>query len=288
MALEPALRRHGLGVRAWRAWEALLTLGSRRRDRRLTDGGLELPPTALQVRVIGQADPEVFLSSGRSDAATIADACSAHALAIQDAGRLLDFGCGCGRVTRHWSLHSSLEVHGTDHDADLIAWVRTGLPFVRAKRNELAPPLPYPGDHFGVVYAVSVFTHMTDELARAWMAELTRIIRPGGLLLVSALDHRQADRLRPHERAALDRGEPVVQFEGALGTNMCIAYHPRAYMEAITPNFDLLSTQLSGPQTLYVLRSTTRVSLVRSEVMATDGGPIGPAAPPSPRSAPDA
>jgi hypothetical protein len=95
---------------------------------------------------------------------------------------------------------------------------------------------------------------MTDDLAQAWTSELERIITPDGLLLMTALDRRQADRLRPHEREAFHRGEAVVQFADALGTNMCVSYHPRAYIQSITPNFDLLSTRAMGPQTLYVLR----------------------------------
>jgi hypothetical protein len=86
-------------------------------------------------------------------------------------------------------------------------------------------------------------------------AELDRIIRPGGLLLLTALDRRQADRLRPHERAAYERGEAVVQFADALGTNMCVSYHPRAYIEAIAPGFELLGTRVIGAQELYALRS---------------------------------
>jgi SAM-dependent methyltransferase len=255
LALEPALRGRGLAVRSWRAWEGLLTAAKGRREGLLTDDGLALPPPALRVRVVATADPEIFLQTGREEAATIAEACSNAGLAIEDAGRLLDFGCGCGRVLRHWNGYRTLEVHGTDHDASLIGWLRHGLPFVHAKRNGLAPPLDYPDDHFGVVYAVSVFTHMTDELSRQWAAELTRVVRPGGLLLYSALDQRQVDRLRPRERAAFDRGEPVVQFADALGTNMCVSYHPRGYIESITPGFDLVSTRRIGAQELNVLRA---------------------------------
>ena len=255
LALQPVMRRTGLSVRAWRAWEGVLTTASRRRDQQLSDDGLDLPPAALRVRVIMVADPEVFLSTGRDEAAIIADTCDAHGLAIEDAGRLLDFGCGCGRVLRHWHRHCTVEIHGTDHDADLVEWLRAGLPFVHPNRNQIAPPLPYPDNHFGVVYAISVFTHMTDELSRAWISELDRIIRPGGLLLASALDERQIDRLRPAERAAFDAGESIVQFDAALGTNMCVSYHPRAYIEAISPGFDLLSTRVIGAQRLYVLRS---------------------------------
>ncbi len=254
LLLEPALRRSGLTARSWRAWEAVLARAGGRDDGARGDDGLPLPPPALRVRAIAQTDVEAFLDSGRSDAATLAGACAVQGAPIEAAGRLLDFGCGCGRVTRHWHAHAALEIHGTDHDADCVAWLSSNLPFVAAARNGLAPPLAHPDDHFGVVYAVSVFTHMTDALARAWVRELARVLEPGGLLLLTLLDERFADRLRPRERAALAGGAAVVQFEEAVGTNMCVAYHPRAYVESITRDFELLSVGPIGLQTLYVLR----------------------------------
>lgn len=253
LAVAPALGRR-MTVRAWRSWEGVLTVVSRERGRRRSEDGFDLPPAALRVRVIAEADPSVFLTTGKAEARVLAAAASAHGIGVETSGRLLDFGCGCGRVTRHWHAYPSVEVHGTDHDPDLIDWMRSGLPFVHAARNDLTPPLSYPDDHFGIAYAISVFTHMTDELARAWMKELARIVRPGGLLLFTALDERQVDRLRPHERSVYDRGEPVVQFADALGTNMCVSYHPRAFVEKITPEFSILSTQPIGAQELYVLR----------------------------------
>jgi SAM-dependent methyltransferase len=243
-----------LTVRAWRAWEAVLARRGRH-DLQMGSDGLPLPPAPLRVRVIAQADPQLFLDSGRAEAAQLAEAAASNGLPIADVGRMLDFGCGCGRVTRHWAAVPSLEVYGADHDAELIDWLQRGLPFVQAHRNDLSPPLPYPDGHFGLVYAISVFTHMTEELSAAWMAELHRVLRGGGLLLFSVVGEENLDRLRPHERAAFDRGELVVQFEEGLGTNLCATYHPKAYLERLTRDFEHLGTRPIGAQRLWALRS---------------------------------
>jgi SAM-dependent methyltransferase len=250
------LGRLGLAARVWRLWELILTAANRKHDAVAADDGLPLPPVSLRVRVIAHGDTELFLATGKADAAMIAEACAEHGVAIEDVGRLLDFGCGCGRVCRHWApFASSAEIHGVDHDADLTSWLATGVPFVRAQRTGLAPPLPYPDDHFGLVYAISVFTHMTEELSAAWMAELHRVLRGGGLLLFSVVGEENLDRLRPHERAAFDRGELVVQFEEGLGTNLCATYHPKAYLERLTRDFEHLGTRPIGAQRLWALRS---------------------------------
>ena len=38
---------------------------------------------------------------------------------------------------------------------------------------------------FDLIYAVSVFTHLDLDLGRRWLADLHRILKPGGLLLFS-------------------------------------------------------------------------------------------------------
>ena len=230
-------------------------MAGRRSDRRADEDGLRLPPAALRVRVVGQPDPDLFLSSGKTEAEALAAAARAYGLEMGEVGRLLDFGCGCGRLVRHWRGLPSLEVHASDHDPELVDWVRVSLPFVQPNRNRLAPPLPYPDGHFDLVYAISVFTHMTEDLAEAWMAELHRVVRPGGLLLFSVLPRENLDRLRPSEREAFERGEAVVQFEEGVGTNLCAAYHPQPYLERLTRNFDRLGTRPVGAQRLWILRA---------------------------------
>lgn len=102
--------------------------------------------------------------------------------------RMLDFGCGSGRVVRRFlDVADDVELHGCDIDAPCIEWVKANLaPQVTAQLSGELPPLPYPDEHFDLVYATSVFSHLTDSWAD-WLLELRRIIRPGGLLLASVM-----------------------------------------------------------------------------------------------------
>ncbi len=254
LALQPLSRGARLSVPAWRLFERILVLVDRSSDPSTGSDGLALPPRRLRVRVIAQTDPEVFIASGASNCRQIAELAEANGLAIDEVARVLDFGCGCGRVSRHWAGYAGLEIHGSDHDAELVAWVDEHLPFVAGNVNDLAPPLPYADGHFGLVYAISVFTHLTKDLGEAWMRELHRVIRPGGLLLFSVLAERNLDRLRPREREAYDRGELVVQFDDAPGTNLCIGYHPEAYLDSLTVGFERVARVGVGMQDMCVAR----------------------------------
>ena len=225
-------RVHLLGpaFRGWEAWQAV-------RGRQPTQvAGPPLPPRRLMVRVAGTADPDWFVRSGRA----AYDAISAH-VSIAELQSVLDFGCGCGRVTRWWHEFPG-SVAGSDLDPRAIAWCRRNLPFARFEVNGLAPPLVFAPERFDLVYALSVFTHLTEELQLQWRDELRRVLRPGGLLLLTTHGHSYLTRLSDEERGRFERGELVVRWGDLPGTNLCSAYHPDAYLrDVVSVGFELFA-----------------------------------------------
>ena len=218
------LERARLIAPAFAAYERLAALGpSRVRD----PEGRPLPPRRLMMRVAGTPDPDWFLRSGRA----AYDAIAAH-VAPGELGSVLDFGCGCGRVTRWWDGFDG-EVAGSDLSGPAVEWCRANLPFARFEVNGLEPPLAFADESFDLVYALSVFTHLTAELQLAWRDELRRVLRPGGLLLVTTHGRSYLPRLAPAERAAYERGELVVRWGDTVGTNLCSAYHPERYIRDV-------------------------------------------------------
>ena len=216
--------------------------------------GPPLPPRRLMVRVAGTADGDWFLRSGRA----AYDAITAH-VPLADADAVLDFGCGCGRVLRYWREHPG-SVAGRDRDPGAVEWCRGNLRFARVEGNGLEPPLTYDDESFDLVYALSVFTHLTEELQRAWRDELRRVIRPGGRLLLTTHGASSIPRLVPEERARFDRGELVVRWGELPGSNLCSAYHPESYVRGvIASGFELVEIEAEGArgnptQDLVVLR----------------------------------
>lgn len=193
------------------------------------------------VRVAGTADADWFLRSGRA----AYDAIAAH-VAIDELQSVLDFGCGCGRVTRYWGDFSGA-VSGSDVSAKAVEWCRPNLPFARFEQNALAPPLVFDDESFDLVYALSVFTHLTAELQLAWRDELRRVLRPGGRLLLTTHGRSYAPRLDEAERDRFERGELVVRWGDVPGTNLCSAYHPERYLhETFAHGFAFLELEPEG------------------------------------------
>ena len=122
------------------------------------------------------------------------------------------------------------EIHGTDYNPRLIEWCRQNLPFAQYGINTLYPPLAYADQKFDFVYAISVFTHMSEELQGVWMQELARILKPGGYLLLTTHGTSYRERLTTPELEGFDAGCLVVRYEEASGMNLCSAYHPESYV----------------------------------------------------------
>jgi SAM-dependent methyltransferase len=227
-----------------RGYESYVAAKQSLRERRSADHGLPLPPPKLRVTVVGHADPNLFLNDGRRHNEIIREALSRAGSEVGTVDRLLDWGCGCGRIVRWWSDLPDAEIHGCDYNPKLVRWVDRNLPFVDARVNDLAPPLPYEDGAFDAVYAISIFTHLTDELAIAWMGEIRRILSPGGHFFFTTHGRSYRDRLSPAEAARFAREESVVQFARVQGSNLCAAYHPSGWVRAhLLDGFELVEVR---------------------------------------------
>ncbi len=110
--------------------------------------------------------------------------------------RALDFGCGTGRVLRHFKDEAQRsEISGCDIDQASIAWTRERLapPFYPFVVSE-TPGLPQRDGYFDLVWALSVFTHLTEHWA-GWLLELHRVLKPSGYLIATFMGENMAANL---------------------------------------------------------------------------------------------
>lgn len=98
-------------------------------------------------------------------------------------GRFLDYGCGpCGLMRK--VHHFCDECCGVDVDDSKIRTAQEQ--YTDFQLSIIGPDgrTPYPDDHFDTIAIVEVIEHVPDE--RAALAELARILKPGGKLLLTA------------------------------------------------------------------------------------------------------
>lgn len=104
-----------------------------------------------------------------------------------DGKRVLDFGCGSGRVLRQYLGEAQrAEFWGCDIDGPSIAWLAENLsPPLHCFQNGREPPLRFEEGSLDLIWAMSVFTHI--ENWSPWLLEMHRVLRADGILIASFL-----------------------------------------------------------------------------------------------------
>jgi SAM-dependent methyltransferase len=267
-----ALDKLRLARPAVRAYElALATRADLAERQNRAAAGLPLPPARLRAQIgPAHADSEFFLRTGRGQADLVRNLIHQGGSSIEDFDALLDFGCGCGRILRHWDELPETQVFGCDIDPRMVQWCDANLPFADVSVNDLEPPLAYADSAFDLVYAFSVFTHLSVELQHAWMQECLRVLRPSGWLLMSTLGEHYLSlkRLTESEEQAFHRGEVVVLYQHSAGSSLCSAYHPPDYVRKnLGAGFELVTFRPAadeGKHDLHLFRKPA-VSPARAE-----------------------
>jgi SAM-dependent methyltransferase len=146
-----------------------------------------VPPDHLRVRVHGSVPPTSFMQMGKIIALDIYTGLEQVSPDIGPAPRILDFGCGCGRVSTWFKLlYPSSTLVGTDIDPEAIRWDTDNLASVGSFGvNPYSPPMEYKSESFDLVFSISIFTHLPETMQFEWLSELRRVTRKGGYLALT-------------------------------------------------------------------------------------------------------
>jgi SAM-dependent methyltransferase len=147
---------------------------------------LPLPPRHLQERVVGGYFV-AFLKSATRTLSEFDGILKSAGKTLADFERVLDLGVGCGRVIRRFhELYPHAVLTGGDIDAEAVAWLQQNYASVgRFLALPHLPPTDLKTGEFEFGYAVSVFTHLDEQMQFAWLAELQRVVGPGGYLILT-------------------------------------------------------------------------------------------------------
>lgn len=147
--------------------------------------------------------------------------------------KILDWGCGPARVVRHLPeiLPAGSQSYGTDYNKDSIAWCTKNLPEIQFNLNGLEASLPYEDNFFDGIYGISIFTHLSEKLHFDWFNELYRVLKPGGVLLLTTHGEYSRLRLSDAEKQIFDEGRLVVRGQVKEGHRTFVAYQSKAFMQ---------------------------------------------------------
>jgi SAM-dependent methyltransferase len=219
--------------------------------------GFPVPPAHLAFDAYGNVNNAAYVESGELDARTVAEVINQQ-LAAKSI-RVCEWGCGPGRVIRHlrrFLQHPGVELYGTDYNGESIDWCRGHLAGIAFRTNGLSPPLPFDDGFFDCVYGISVLTHLSEAKHIEWIGELKRLIRPGGVVILTTHGDASAGRLLEAERKRYARGEIVVRGEVKEGKKWYLAYQPPAFMRGkLLAGLQVVShARISDTQDLWVAK----------------------------------
>ena len=210
-------------------------------------GRFPIPPRDLIFLVAGHHNATSFLQGGATASQAIRDTLEKNSIYIEGLHAILDFGCGVGRIMRHWNTLRGPALYGTDYNPTLIGWCQENLTFAEFQVNTLSGRLPYPSSTFDFIYVFSVFTHLSEPLQFHWIEELSRVLRPGGYLYFTTHGEYYFSKLPLESQEQLRNGQIVILQAEQAGTNHCGVYHPERYVrEKLVKNLVIVDFIPSG------------------------------------------
>jgi ubiquinone/menaquinone biosynthesis C-methylase UbiE len=207
----------------------------------------DLPPQYLVFDAHGTIDWESYMSNGSKLAEKIS--IELGRLMTQDKIQMvLEWGCGPGRVIRHLpKFLENARIFGTDYNAESIDWCNKYLPSVKFVKNELKPPLTFPENSFDFIYAISVFTHLSEEVCIQWIHELSRVLKPNGILMVWTNGDYISNFLLPKEKQKYLLREFVFRDQYEEGKKMFLSFHhPEWVRNKLLVGYDILEHYSGG------------------------------------------
>lgn len=168
---------------------------------------------------------------------------------LEPNARILDYGCGYGRLTGELHRRGFTAVQGADLSPTLIARARRQWPAVRFTVIDTPPTLPRPDETHDAVLLFAVLTCVpTDAGQRALIAELRRLLRPGALLYLSDMCLQPGERDRARYEAHAAKYGVYGVFE--TGDGAVCRHHDPAWLRGLLTGFDQIAERQISAKTM--------------------------------------
>ncbi len=168
---------------------------------------------------------------------------------LQPTSRILDFGCGYGRALGILREHGYKDLIGFDPAPSMVAAARVRHPMIEFQvlRDFRSIPLPDASVDAALVFAVLTCIPGNDA-QRAIINEITRVLRPGGLLYISDM-WLQSDT-RNVERYVRDATKYGIYGIFDLTEGVTVRHHDRQWIEALLEEYKGMALDEIAIQTM--------------------------------------
>jgi SAM-dependent methyltransferase len=236
-----------------------------------------IPPEGNMIRTCGAPPtPQDFATYGLNTAYKL-HLLASEFLSDRRSLRILDWGIGTGRVAVPLKrlLRPDAQILGVDVDRVNAQWCQESYPDIETVISDFFPPLDLEPSSIDMVYGISVMTHLTEGAQYAWLKELRRILKPGGLcVLTTHGEYALAKSPECGTRVVLEQlnliGISDLMLDQILGPELDMKKYYRATLqtrkqveEQWTRFLDLVAFYTAGHkvfQDLIVLRKTARAT----------------------------
>lgn len=157
---------------------------------------------------------------------------------VREDSKILDFGCGYGRLVAELAARGYSKVIGVDSSAGMIARGKTEYPELDL-RVLVSEALPFPDRSFQSVLVFAVLTCVPeDERLQKLIAEISRILEPGGILYLS--DYCLQPDTRNLERYAGQKDRFRTYGVFAVADGAVMRHFDPAWLEQLLAGYEVL------------------------------------------------
>jgi len=158
--------------------------------------------------------------------------------ALPKEARILDYGCGYGRIVHELTDAGWRNTVGVDFSAEMIERGRRAYPHLTLRHIEKTP-IAEPDGAFDAATVFAVLTCIPDSDSQAALiAELRRLLRPGGLLYVSEYPLQDDERNRARYQTGATRHGVYGVWDRDDGG--VFRHHTREHLRALVSAFELI------------------------------------------------
>lgn len=191
-----------------------------------------MPPYSLAYDACNHTNWEHYYELGKIHSNLISSLVKKHI--SKNEIKVYEWGCGPMRVLRHLNQiegFNSVQLYGSDYNKKSINWCIENFKQVNFINNNLKPPLSYNNESFDCVYAISIFTHLSEERHYLWIKELHRVLKNNGILIFTTHGDLCSNRLLKNELERYSKGQIVVRGKVKEGKKHFLAYHPHDFIK---------------------------------------------------------